>query len=169
MTADAVTIRPATETDIPALVDFRIRMFTEMGWHGEARVREVGELFSEFFRTGLANGSCLGWIAEDVSTRRALGGCALMWEFIPPSVRNPSGRQAYIFGIFVEPDSRRRGIAKSLVKTAVDYATAEGCAVISLHATEAGRHVYTKMGFTDSSELRYFTEHAQLAEWKPER
>lgn len=167
--SEVPAIRPATEADIPALVDFRIRMFTEMGWHGDERVREVGEMFSEFFRRGLESGSCHGWIAVDSATGAAVGGTALMWEFIPPSVRNPSGRQAYIFGIFVEPDFRRRGIAKRLVKEAVDYATDEGCAVISLHASEAGRPVYRAMGFTDSSELRFFTKHAQLAEWKPER
>ncbi len=166
MSSNAITIRSATEADIPVLVDYRIRMFLEAGWQGEERAREVGELFAEFFLNGLEQGVCHAWIAEAEGI--AVGGVGLMWETIPPSVRNPSGRQAYVFGIFVEPGFRRRGIAKRLVKTTVDYATAHGCAAISLHASDAGRPVYEKMGFTDSSELRFFTEHANLAEWHPE-
>lgn len=165
---DSVEIRPAARADIPALVDFRVRMFLEMGWEGEDRVREVGALFSEFLERTMADGTCVGWVALD-ETGVAVGGCSLMWEHIPPSVRNPSGRQAYVFGIFVEPHRRRRGIARALVRTAVDHAVAEECAVVSLHAFEAARPLYESLGFTDSSELRYFTSHAQLAQWHPEQ
>ena len=52
----------------------------------------------------------------------AVAAVGLLWERVPPTVRNMSGRQAYIMSMYVVPSMRRRGVAKQLITTAVDHA-----------------------------------------------
>jgi GNAT superfamily N-acetyltransferase len=58
--------------------------------------------------------------------------------------------------IYVEPDQRRSGIASLLMNTVLDFARSKGAASVTLHASQKGRPLYEKMGFTPTHELRLF-------------
>lgn len=157
-------IRRATDDDLPTLVEFRREMFRDMGWADEARLEELGPLYADYVRSATLRGDFAAWIAEEDGV--AVGGIGLLWERVPPTVRNVSGLQAYILAVYVQPHARRRGIAHDMLRTAIDYARENGADVISLHYSPAGRGLYEKFGFAVSPEMRLFTEPASAA-WAP--
>lgn len=157
-------IRFATPSDVRTLVDFRMEMFRDMGWTDEARLAELAPRYAEYVRDAAARGDFVAWIAEQDG--HAIGGAGVLWERVPPTVRNLSGRQAYILSVYVRPESRRRGIANDLIESALTYAKEHGAEVIALHASPTGRALYEKHGFVESPEMRLFTSPA-VASWSP--
>lgn len=160
-----ISIRPASAGDIDTLVSYRLAMFRDMGWTDEVRLDRLAPLYGSYVEESLASGDFVGWIAEE--DERPVGAVGLLWERVPPTVRNLGGRQAYVLGLFVEPAHRRRGIARSLVETAISHARAEGADVVSLHSSDSGRGLYESLGFVVSPEMRLFTDPTSAA-WAPE-
>lgn len=158
-------IRLATDEDTDALVEFRSAMFRDMGWTDEERLATLEPLYAAYVRDATAKGDFVAWIAE--VDGHAVASAALLWERVPPTVRNLSGRQAYLLAVYVRPAHRRRGLAHRLVSTAVEHAREHGADVISLHCTPAGRGLYEKFGFADSPEMRLFTDPSSAA-WTPQ-
>lgn len=160
--------RPATTDDIPTVVEFRTRMFRELGWRDEDRLALVEPLFSAYLAEKIPSGECSGWIAEytaGAGESFSAGSVVVIWQRVPPGVRNLAGLQAYTLGMYVVPELRRRGIARALMEYAVACATAAGAPLITLHASDFGRPLYESMGFSPSSEMRLFTEHASPPAW----
>lgn len=157
-------IRLASSEDIALLTEFRLEMFRDMGWADEARLAELGPRYAEYVRSAAADGDFIAWIAEQDG--ESVGGVGLLWERVPPTVRNLSGKQAYILAVYVRPSARRRGVAHALLDTAVAYARDNGAQVISLHYSPEGRGLYEKYGFAVSPEMRLFTD-SESAAWTP--
>ena len=159
-----VTLRPFGEHDIPRLVDFRVEMFRDMGWTDEARLDELRPRYGDYVADHLRSGEFAGWVAEYHG--EVVGAVAVLWERVPPTVRNLSGVQAYLLGLYVVPAHRRRGIARRLAERAIEYAKAEGAEVMALHASPEARPLYEGLGFAQAPELRMFTDPSSAA-WSP--
>ena len=171
MTSDShmeFNYRSVTIEDIPTVVEFRTRMFRELGWRNEQRLLEVEPLFSAYLAESLPVGDCSGMIAEYVDgdgVLRPAGTVVLVWQRVPPGVRNLAGIQAYAMGMYVVPEMRNRGVARTLMLSSIDCATDHGASLVVLHASEFGRPVYEKLGFTLTDEMRFFTKNAPPSEW----
>jgi len=165
MTSENLNIRIAAEGDTRTLVEFRLEMFRDMGWTDEARLDELAPLYSAYVREHAAAGDFVAWVGE--IDRVAVGTVGLLWERVPPTVRNLSGRQAYIMSVYVAPEMRRKGIAKQLIAAALEHARAYGADVVSLHCSPAGQGLYDGFGFVDSPEMRLFTDPAAVG-WAPQ-
>jgi len=63
-------------------------------------------------------------------------------------------RYGYIWGVYVEPDWRRRGLARQLTETTLTYLRDLACTRVILNASPSGRPVYESMGFQPSNEMR---------------
>ena len=163
-------IRCATLADVALLCSFRTRMFVEMGWSDWSRIDELEVAYAEYLRVMMVPRQAAGWIAETVesaSDPQPVGSACLVWKRVPPSLRNPDGREAYLLGVFVDEAWRRRGIAHAMVSAAVEQARREGASVVTLHASDEGRLLYETIGFVDSHEMRLFTENAPPSAWVP--
>jgi len=161
-----LTVRTAhADADFEALVAFRLAMFRDMGWTDEARLAELAPRYEAYLREHFSAGDFTGWIAE--KDGRPVASVGLLWERVPPTVRNLSGRQAYVLGLYVVPEWRRQGIARQLVGTAVTHARDFGADVVSLHYSPAGQGLYQQLGFVESPEMRLFTDPASAA-WAPQ-
>ncbi len=158
-------IRLATDCDVPLLVEFRSAMFRDMGWADEDRLGELAPAYARYVMDARAAGDFVAWIAEKAA--EPVGGVGLLWERVPPTVRNLSGRQAYILAAYVTPPNRREGIAQQLIETALSFARDNGAGVVSLHHSPAGKGLYEKFGFVESPEMRLFTDPASAA-WSPQ-
>ena len=175
MTASPVPdleIRPARSDDIPTVVDYRGRMLRELGWSDESRLEQVAPLAEEYLRQQFASGGCTGFVAEKPAASGSgaaeiVATVVVVWQSVPPSPRNLAGRQAYVLGMYVVPEYRRRGIAKALMEATVACATASGVPAITLHASDPGRALYEQLGFHPAPEMRLFTEHAGESAWRP--
>jgi ribosomal protein S18 acetylase RimI-like enzyme len=160
-----LTVRTAqAEADFATLVEFRLAMFRDMGWTDEARLSELAPRYAAYLREHFSAGDFTGWIAE--KDGRPVASVGLLWERVPPTVRNLSGRQAYVLGLYVIPEARRQGIARSLLDRAVAHARDFGADVVSLHYSPDGQDLYRKYGFVESPEMRLFTDPTS-SQWAP--
>ncbi|NTU72307.1 MAG: GNAT family N-acetyltransferase [Coriobacteriia bacterium] len=149
-------------------------MFRELGWTDEERLALVAPLAEEYLREQFAGGGCTGYVAETIGDRErtdespvTVATVVVVWQSVPPSPRNFAGRQAYVLGMYVLPEYRRKGIARALMTATIDCATASGVPLITLHASDQGRELYERLGFHATPEMRLFTEYAGEPAWRP--
>lgn len=157
--SERFTIRLATREDVDVIAEHRARMFQEMG--------EVSPDTFEIFRAKsrerlhdlLTRGEYKGWLAISAQQPDIIAGGAgvQLREVLPhPKEGNKiaEGRQAVIINVFTEPDWRRQGVAVRLLQTIIAWARAERLDRLVLHASEAGRSLYTRLGFVGTNEMR---------------
>jgi GNAT superfamily N-acetyltransferase len=65
------------------------------------------------------------------------------------------GIEGSIMNVFVEPEWRRRGIARTLMEEVLAWARTTGIVSLVLHASEDGRALYESMGFVPTNEMRF--------------
>ena len=99
----------------------------------------------EFFRTHLADGSFISYIAWEGDRAAACSGLSL--QVHPPTYENPTGKHGYITNMYTRPTWRRQGIARMLVDKLVEAAAGSGCAQLLLNASPMGRPLYIRYGF----------------------
>jgi GNAT superfamily N-acetyltransferase len=57
--------------------------------------------------------------------------------------------------VYTEPAWRRRGVADALMRQVIRWAEAERLDRLVLHASEAGRALYQRLGFAPTNEMRF--------------
>ena len=153
MDADGVGIRRATVADLDHVVRHRQLMFAEMNEHTADELDAIIPVSRSYFEEALADGGYCGWLAETESGRVIAGGGVVIvrWPGYPRSSRP---RRAWILNMYTEPEYRRRGIARQLMTTMLDWCRAEGFPAVSLHASSEGRPLYEQLGFRATNEMR---------------
>ncbi|WP_461211326.1 GNAT family N-acetyltransferase [Desulfocurvus sp. DL9XJH121] len=106
-----------------------------------------------FWGPALAREEAAFWLAED-GDGAAVACCAATLQRLPPKPFALAGVQAYVSSMWTEPEHRRRGLAGMLLRRAVEFAASRGAALVSLHASEAGRGLYAAHGFAGTNEMR---------------
>jgi len=129
-------------------------MLRDIGGHPEARLRRHERVFGPWVRRELRARRLWGYLVEGADGTPLASG--IVW--LQP--RNPSARDGatvtpYIFSVFTEPSVRRRGLATAIVRTLLDSAKAAGHSRVELHATEAGRPIYERLGFRPTRHMRW--------------
>ena len=149
---DKVTIRPATPTDIPVLLRQREGMYRDMSYTDEPAIAAMISTSETYLQRAFADGSFRAWLAAYEA--RVVAGAGLI---INPWLSHPYDqqcRQATILNVYTDPHFRRRGIARLLMNTVIDWCREQGFAHVSLHASKDGRTLYESMGFEPTSEMR---------------
>lgn len=80
--------------------------------------------------------------------------CQIFAGLYPHILKAEYRKYGYIWGVYVEPHYRGQGIAKKLTTTAVDYLKSIGCTRVILHASPPGKPVYSRLGFSQTNEMR---------------
>ncbi len=80
--------------------------------------------------------------------------CQLFAGLYPDVLEPAQRRYGYIWGVYVEPQERRRGTARRLTEAATACLRAIGCTHVLLHASPSGRRVYAGLGFEPTNEMR---------------
>ncbi len=145
-------LRVATPADLPVIMHHRRQMFIDMGFKDEAGLQAMEATSIPFFRTGLENGSYRGWLVENNEGVIAGGGVVLL-EF-PSSPRDPRAVRAFIINMYTEPPFRKKGLAKMVMEEMIRWCKEQGFAWVALHASDAGRSLYEKLGFKPTNEMR---------------
>lgn len=147
-----LSIRPATPADAATLARLRRLLFRDMG-AAEAELDAMEGPVAAYLPAALAAGDYAGWLVEEAGGP-AVATVGVVTRTVPPTSYNPGGRVATILGMYVEPEHRRRGLARYLAGVAVDWRRQQGIRDIRLRATEDGRPLYESMGFRPISEMR---------------
>ena len=82
------------------------------------------------------------------------GACCHLVERAYPAFRVADARVVgYLWGVYVEPSSRGRGLGAALVRACLGHLSARGCGRALLHAGEQSRPLYERLGFERTDEL----------------
>jgi GNAT superfamily N-acetyltransferase len=146
--------RRATTADASLIASHRRAMFEAMRLGDPEVLDEISRAFEPWLRPRLAAGRYNGWITSDQDIPIASAGLLILdWPALP---RDPSGTErGYLLNIFVEPEYRRRGLARSLVKFCLAEARRRNIRVVTLHASQEGRPLYESLGFKPSNEMLF--------------
>jgi GNAT superfamily N-acetyltransferase len=144
-----IEIREARPEELPAAAGFWGEMYRELAlgpdlepdWQHRAtayfeRRRAAAEL--EYF-VSIVDGAIVG----------AAG--AFLHDGFPSEFSDR--RRGYVYGVYVLPAWRNRGIATRLAWATVDWLRARGCTQIKLHAANNARPIYERLGFEPSNEM----------------
>lgn len=151
-----ISYRLADITDADVLAKIRSIFLAEANDVKSKQEQEETEIANkEYFRKALADESFVSWVALDKEKIVATSG--LCFYIVPPSVKCPDGKTAYIMNMFTFPEYRKQGIGMELLKRIVDEAKKRGYKKVTLAATEMGKPLYLKYGFNDiSNDMVYY-------------
>ena len=145
-------LRPATVADLHVVLRHRREMFREMGGDYKEKIDLFENASEEYFQAALQDGSYVGLLGEISGSIVAGGGVVIApW---PGSPLNFSPRRAWILNIYVEPEYRRQGLARTMAEALVGWCKENGFQSVALHASEYGRSLYEKLGFRPTNEMR---------------
>ena len=95
----------------------------------------------------------LKWfLAEDAKGAVSVAGGHLHSPY-PNVFKEKFRRNGLIWGVYTRPEHRKKGLAKKLTLTVIDYLQEIGCTRVRLHASPMGRPVYESLGFVSTSEM----------------
>ena len=140
-------LRKANLDDIELLIQLRIDYLTEdTGILTQEESFAIKRQLKEYFLKAISNNSFIGILAE-------IEGAVVSAAFLVISERpaNPAfitGITGTLLNVITYPEYRRKGIATKVIEKIIDESKKEGVSSIDLMATEDGKALYEKMGFT---------------------
>ena len=158
---NGISIRKALVSDIPEILRQRRRMYENMRYTDSDALAEMVKLSADCMAETLAGDSrgsyrhktqFHAWLA--CALDKPIAGGAVI---ISPWLAHPYDldcRRATILNVYTDPQYRRRGIARRLMRTMIAWCKQQGLARITLHASDDGRHLYESLGFEASNEMR---------------
>ena len=148
-----IHIREASLDDLSHIVHHRRAMFEDMGYNDSAALRQVDQSSREYFTEALRLGTYKAWLAETSEARVIAGGGIVIADW-PGYPGETLAKRAWILNMYTEPEARRRGVAKQLLQTMLDWCRHQGFRTVSLHASPAGQPLYESLGFQPTNEMR---------------
>jgi GNAT superfamily N-acetyltransferase len=147
------SIRPATLEEAGIIAGHRHRMFLHVGKYDPQKLEAMTGAYRPWLESKMAAGEYLGWLAMafDGSVAAGLGLWLMDW---PPHVIGTGLHRGNIINVYTDVAHRRRGLARRLLNTALDWCRANGVDVVILHASKEGRHLYESVGFEPTNEMR---------------
>ena len=136
------------------LVAHRRRMWEDIGGRSRAELDRADPIYRRWVRREVGAGRFVGFLVEDRAGRPLGSGAIWLSPNQPRPGRLARPAMPYILSMYTEAASRGRGIATRLVEAMVDWSTRHGYRRVYLHASEAGRPVYARLGFEAGNEMR---------------
>jgi ribosomal protein S18 acetylase RimI-like enzyme len=139
------TARLATADDIPEVVRLRRVLFDSLGANDpgwELRCAEV-------LRGAMLGGSMVVVVVEAPSGEglAAVGSGEIQQRL--PGPRNPTGLLGYIGTMATDPQWRRRGMARAVLRLLLHELARRGVDRVELHATSEAESLYRSVGFAE--------------------
>jgi ribosomal protein S18 acetylase RimI-like enzyme len=143
-------IVPAATRDLERASALRGAMAREMGHDWDARHPGWRVRFAGYWgdKQDLATAQVFFAQRDDSVVGMAIA--SIGDEYRRTVLGQPRG---YVNGVYVQPDYRRRGIARELVLAAIAWLREKGCVAARLRASDEGRALYTTLGFVPGVEM----------------
>ena len=142
------TVRRATASDFPALVELRIAFDRELA--GEGPIELTGEhraRIDEYLRSHMPDGRFRVWVADAAGDLVGMAGLVVIDR--PPHPRSRRTPEAMIFNVMTVAAWRGRGVGRAVMEAVIADGRALGCRRLVLRTSDDGSHLYAGLGFTD--------------------
>jgi GNAT superfamily N-acetyltransferase len=136
-------------------------MFREMGEvPTDDLARELLDKSTAALAATLADGTYVGWFAVNDHDKVIAGAGAHIKQQLPrishDRARVEVAAVPLVVNVFTEREYRGQGIARALMRVVMKWASTLGADRVVLHASDAGRPLYTSLGFNPTNEMRWF-------------
>lgn len=149
---NSISIRHATTADLPILLRHRRMMWWDMGRRDETALAWMEHAARDYFSKAVTDGSYQGFLAIN-ENKDVVGGGGIVVSPWPGQFHQKHARRAMILNMYVEREYRRRGIARALMETMIAWCREQQFSRVGLHASDAGRPLYEKLGFKPTNEM----------------
>jgi ribosomal protein S18 acetylase RimI-like enzyme len=141
---------------IDKIISLRLALLKELGELNSPIEEHLMETSTrEYLQNALLKNEFISYMAETNGAPVSISGMVLFNR--PPYLENLQGIEAYILNMYTVPEYRGKGLAKKLLENCIDESKKSGVKRIWLHASEDGKPLYKKMGFTNKdSEMELF-------------
>ena len=141
-------LRRVSADDAAVLTELRIKMRREReSVPAPEDMHSFEKANFDFFTSALADGSYIGFIALEEGKVAGTGGICLHNH--PPSYGVPNGKSACLLNMYTLPEFRKKGVAGKILAALIDSAREAGCCKVFLNASDMGKPLYQKFGFSD--------------------
>ena len=146
---EEIVYRRAMLSDVPTLVDYKLRFLNELNGHVENHETEVvRESLQRYFTKAISSGDFVAWVAEQDGKMVATSGM-VVWQIPARYSGVESGRLGYLLNFYTIPEVRGKGIATRLLNELVEDARLMGLRYLHLHASKVGESIHRKAGFAE--------------------
>jgi len=146
----------ATLEDIDEIIGLRVALLKEVGEiQSEQDAEHVVNDTRKYLEETLPNNEFISYIAKSNGKVVSISGAVLFKR--PPYLDNLKGIEAYVLNMYTLPQFRGKGLAKKLLEECIKYCKQKEVKRVWLHASEGGKSLYEKIGFTfKNSEMELF-------------
>lgn len=147
-----MNFRIATIADMELLIRLRKQLLMD---EGQILSSNIDQELKQFFTLQMSTNQLTQWLVECEDEVIASG--AIQFISFPPSFFNTTGIRGYIMNMYTHPAYRKRGIAKQLMDLLVEEARIRKVHHIFLIASDMGKPLYKKYGFSENDiYMEYF-------------
>lgn len=142
-----VEIIKAGAEQLEAVLALRREMLADVNCRDEDSIS--GEIM-EYSRKYFSSGDQTTVLAYDGET--AVGCSTICYVSLMPTFDHPTGQRAHIMNVYMRDEYRRQGIAGQMLNVLLEEARERGVTYVDLDATDIGKPLYEKLGFSPSEE-----------------
>ena len=147
----AVEYRRLTDKELDTFIEMRINQLREEGAKENIDLRPA---LKDYYNRHMREGTFVSWIAVDED--KIIGTSGMSFVEKPPYFGCPNGKIGLLSSMFTNPDYRRKGIAKELLRRVVEEARKYGCGTIQITASDMGVKLYTAYGFVHNGNFMQY-------------
>ena len=146
-----IAYRRLVEDDLETFINMRI---TQLREEGATEKLNLIPALMDYYHRHMADGTFVSWLAVDGD--KIIGTSGMSFVEKPPYFSCPSGKIGLLSSMYTDPDYRRRGIAKELLRRVVKEARDYGCGSVQITASDMGVLLYTDFGFVKNGNFMQY-------------
>ena len=146
-----ITYRKLEEKDLDIFINMRI---TQLREEGATEDIDLVPNLKDYYKRHMGDGTFVSWLAIDGD--KIIGTSGMSFVEKPPYFGCPNGRIGLLSSMFTNPDYRRCGIGKELLRRVVEEARNYGCGAVHITASDMGVKLYTAFGFKHNGNFMQY-------------
>ena len=146
-----IEYRRLTEKELDKFIEMRINQLREEGAKDNI---DLAPALKDYYNRHMADGTFVSWLAY--SDDKIIGTSGMSFVEKPPYFSCPSGKIGLLSSMFTDPDYRRMGIAKELLRRVVKEARTYGCGCVQITASDMGVKLYSDYGFVHNQNFMQY-------------
>jgi GNAT superfamily N-acetyltransferase len=147
-------IRETLPKEDAIIAEHFYQMWLDIGVPEKSIKSNHRDMTLEFIKQARQNLFYKGFVAEVDNIIVGSASCQLFAGLYPLILEEKYRKYGYIWGVYVEPSYRKKGIAKQLTNATIEHLKSINCTKAILNASPAGKPVYENLGFSPSNAMQ---------------